>query len=352
MRLLIGAGPNRLRHVGILAAGLERLGVTCMVEDDRPYEGYPGGDLASWPRAGARFGRLVSGFGPDVIMADRVRGFAARAAASGIPTVVHLRGDYWEDMDLELAESGMLRRAVLGLRAAVSARCFTGAAAIMPICSHLERAASKRLPNQRIAPLQNYLDVDGWPRPKPMELRHPCVGLLQNADMNGKVAGMLEIADAVQGMPDVTFYWAGAGRYADKIRDALGRFPNFVELGRVPYPDGAAALLAGIDVYALPTGIDMSPSSILEAQLSGKPVLGSDVYGVPDVMADGETGFLVGAGDRAGWSRRIRQLLDDPDLASRMGEAGRKFVLGGFGVEKRAAELAEILESVSRPGRR
>ncbi|MDA7953351.1 MAG: glycosyltransferase [Nitrosopumilus sp.] len=352
MRLLIGAGPNRLRHVGILAAGLERLGVTCMVADDDPYEGYPGGDLASWPRAGARFGRLVSGFEPDVIMADRIRGFAARAVASGIPTVVHLRGDYWEEMRLAFEESGVVRRAALGRRAAVSARCLEGAAAIMPICTYLERTAAERLPNSRIAPLQNYLDVDGWPRPEPMDLRHPCVGLLQHAVSQSKSGVMADLADAIRDMPDVTFYWAGTGKYSHRVRDALGRFPNFVELGRVQYPDGAAAFLAGIDVYALITELEMSPSSILEAQLSGKPVLGSDVYGVPDVMADGETGFLVGAGDRAGWSRRIRQLLDDPDLASRMGEAGRKFVLGSFGVEKRAAELAKILESVSRPGRR
>ena len=61
----------------------------------------------------------------------------------------------------------------------------------------------------------------------------------------------------------------------------------------------------------------------LEAMAAGKPVVAWNTADLAEVVDDGETGFLVAVGDRAGFAARARLLLDDPALASRLGEAGR-----------------------------
>ena len=61
-------------------------------------------------------------------------------------------------------------------------------------------------------------------------------------------------------------------------------------------------------------------------------------------MLEGETGFVVGGGDEDALVRRIGQLLDDPDLAVRMGAAGRQWVLERWGWQRSADRLRLLLD--------
>jgi glycosyltransferase involved in cell wall biosynthesis len=70
--------------------------------------------------------------------------------------------------------------------------------------------------------------------------------------------------------------------------------------------------------------------SVLEAMASGTPVVASRIGGVPEVVRDGETGFLVTPGDVVELRERIRQLLGDPALALRMGTLARDVVQDRF----------------------
>jgi glycosyltransferase involved in cell wall biosynthesis len=70
--------------------------------------------------------------------------------------------------------------------------------------------------------------------------------------------------------------------------------------------------------------------SVLEALASGTPVVASRVGGLPEVVRDGETGFLVAPGDLDELRDRLRQLLGDRRLARRMGEAARQDAVGRF----------------------
>lgn len=345
MRLLIGASPHRLPYVGRLAGSLSGLGVECRTVDDSGYDGYPGSDVGSWLGSGRRFGRLVSDFGPDVILSDRVRGFAHKAVNSGIPTVIHLRGDYWEGIDWERrAARSPARKWALGKWMEIGEECLSKAAMIMPICGYLEGIARKRHPGSPMRVLRNFADASVWSGAEPMDLEHPCVGLLQEAGAWEKAREMLLLEEILPALPDVTFYWAGGGRFAGRIAGRLERFPNFRRLGPLEYPGRVREYLAGIDVYALITGIDMSPSSLLEAQLMGRPALASDVGGIPESVPDSRS--LVPAGSGGEWAGRIRRVLGDPGLMREMGERGRRFA-GGFGPDVRARELLGILEGVA-----
>jgi glycosyltransferase involved in cell wall biosynthesis len=70
--------------------------------------------------------------------------------------------------------------------------------------------------------------------------------------------------------------------------------------------------------------------SVLEAMASGTPVVASRTGGLPEVVRDGETGFLVPPGDVSALHDRLDQLLRDQALARRMGRAARDLVLDRF----------------------
>jgi glycosyltransferase involved in cell wall biosynthesis len=94
--------------------------------------------------------------------------------------------------------------------------------------------------------------------------------------------------------------------------------------------DDVAELLAEADLFVLSTRSEGLPLSILEAMAAGLPVVASDVGGVPELVVDRETGFLVPPGDPHALAAAIERLLDDPDLRGRFGAAGRARVSTHF----------------------
>lgn len=82
-------------------------------------------------------------------------------------------------------------------------------------------------------------------------------------------------------------------------------------------------LLPSMDVFVMPTTRDMSPAAISEAMAAGLAVVSTRMAGIPDLVVEGETGFLAPVGDEAGYVRAIQRLIDNPVLCRRMGQAGR-----------------------------
>ena len=74
----------------------------------------------------------------------------------------------------------------------------------------------------------------------------------------------------------------------------------------------------------------MSPVSLLEAQILGKPVIATKVGGIPEEIIDGKTGFLVKKGDHEDIISKISILFNDQNKANQMGINGIKFVKENF----------------------
>lgn len=98
-----------------------------------------------------------------------------------------------------------------------------------------------------------------------------------------------------------------------------------------------------------------TPVAILEAQASGLPVVATRHAGIPDVVLDGRTGFLVTEQDVSGMAEQIERLAQDGGLAAEMGTAGRSHVLEHFTMEQSLGGLWRIIEAAiagTAPGRR
>ncbi len=127
------------------------------------------------------------------------------------------------------------------------------------------------------------------------------------------------------------------GAYEDELRSEAERLGVSDRVVFAGYRDDVPALLAGCDVFCLPSFAEGLPLVVLEAMAQGKPVVATPVGGTPELVVDGETGILVPPGDPGSLAHALTELLADAPRAARMGEAGRARVLAEF----RAAAMVE-----------
>src|SRR5213078_762420 len=113
------------------------------------------------------------------------------------------------------------------------------------------------------------------------------------------------------------------------------------------YREDAPALIARFDVLALPSTIEGLPLVILEAMARGRPVVATPVGGTPELVVDGETGLLVPPRDPAALAAALQRVLEDRDLADRLGEAGRRRVSERFTLEGMTRRMLELYDEVA-----
>jgi glycosyltransferase involved in cell wall biosynthesis len=89
-------------------------------------------------------------------------------------------------------------------------------------------------------------------------------------------------------------------------------------------PEDVLQILAGLDALLLTSRQEGLPYVLLEAMTAGCPVLATAVGGIPEVIEDGRTGFLVAPGDVAAAAQAILALARDPERAAGIGEAARR----------------------------
>ena len=159
------------------------------------------------------------------------------------------------------------------------------------------------------------------------------------------------VLGAMREIEDGHLYLAGEGPYLPELRAQVEKYG----LGdRVTF----SGFLAGPDLWSLMGGATalVFPSMwyevfgmvALEAYALGKPVIASRIGGIEDVVLDGETGFLVPAGDAHGFARAMQTLLSDPQKGAHMGKRARQLVVDEFGPEQHFDRLIALYEDVQR----
>jgi glycosyltransferase involved in cell wall biosynthesis len=140
----------------------------------------------------------------------------------------------------------------------------------------------------------------------------------------------------------------------------LGDGPNRAEIERqlevagdavvmAGFRDDVLAVLDGVDVLVHPSRVDAFPTALLEALAAGIPVVATAVGGIPEIVADGETGLLLAAPPTVeDLTGALRRLLDDAGLRRRMGDRGLQVFNASFTVERWIERLLPVYESALR----
>lgn len=102
-----------------------------------------------------------------------------------------------------------------------------------------------------------------------------------------------------------------------------------------------------IDIYVQPSSYESFGIVLLEAMAARKPVIATAVGGMPEIVADGKSGFLVPHGDAAAISNVLRELMSDDDLRTKMGEKGRSIVSERFLIEHTVREYQKLYLQLS-----
>lgn len=149
--------------------------------------------------------------------------------------------------------------------------------------------------------------------------------------------GILELVDAFQAVrsehPGVELWIAGEPyrpnptSLDEKEVAALGDLPGVRVLGQV---EDMPALLAQVDIVALPSWREGTPKILLEAAACGLPIVATDIPGCQGVVEEGASGFLVPVRDAEALARALAALVVDPARRHEFGRRGREIIENGF----------------------
>ena len=112
------------------------------------------------------------------------------------------------------------------------------------------------------------------------------------------------------------------------------------------YRDDVPAILTGVNIGVLASRTEGLPNVILEYMAAGLPVVATRVAGTPELVMNGETGFLVPPGSPDALAEAIAHLLNDPSLAVRMGKAGRAVVERRFSLDLMVKQTQAVYHSL------
>lgn len=162
------------------------------------------------------------------------------------------------------------------------------------------------------------------------------VGSLSRLVPHKGIGDLIEAAALVsdpqaQGKLLVVIAGEGQERAALEALAAARLGDRAIFLGHLP---DTADLYAASDVFALPSHMEGFGLVYVEAAFHGVPSIGARVGGVPDVIADGETGLLIEPGNITALAAAIQRLRDNPALRARLGEAARARAYAEFTEEQ------------------
>lgn len=297
--------------------------------------------LAGWPAAVvARM--LITRHRPDVVLAEfgfhAVRVMEATHSL-GVPLVVHFRGS-------DLSAAGKL-----GVLQGRYRRLIAIAAGL--ICK--SRPMARTLQALGASPKHILISASGanaqlFHGGDPGRTAPVCLAVGRFVAKKGP----LHTIRAFALQPHGTLWMVGEGPLLSEAKalvDRLGLADRVRFLGIRSQSDVAdlmrrVRLFVQHSLVAADGDSEGNPVAVMEAQLSGLPVVATRHAGIPEVVLDGETGLLVDEGDVEGMGAAIARLLQDPEQCKQLGSAGHKRVAAAFTLKHHLEDLSQFLEQV------
>jgi glycosyltransferase involved in cell wall biosynthesis len=149
-------------------------------------------------------------------------------------------------------------------------------------------------------------------------------------------------------VPDARFVIAGEGELRESLERMIkeNRLEKHVILAGFR-PD-VLSLHKAFDIFVMSSVTEGLGTSLLDAMACGKPIVATTAGGIPEVVVDGETGFLVPPRDHRAMAEALVKLLKDPELRKKMGHAGLARARRKFSADRMVQETLKVYKRVAR----
>jgi glycosyltransferase involved in cell wall biosynthesis len=155
----------------------------------------------------------------------------------------------------------------------------------------------------------------------------------------------VEIANRLRGRRDLAFCMTGDGPERARVLSLIDKMGLKERFHAPGFVEDLAPLLEATDIVVVPSRLDGMPLIVLESQAAGKPVVASAVGSIPEMLADGEAGYICPTGDLDAFCCRIQQLADDPQLRRRMGTTGMTAVRQRYSAESMIQAYLDVFRA-------
>jgi glycosyltransferase involved in cell wall biosynthesis len=157
--------------------------------------------------------------------------------------------------------------------------------------------------------------------------------------------GYPELATAMRAVPEAALWVVGERLASDRGQDMVALLRNAGlgdRLRLLGYRDDVPELMAAADIFALPSRFEGLPMSVIEAMLTGLPVVAADVRGPAEQVVPEATGLLVPPGDAPALAAALQRLIADPALRTHMGVAARERAVERYDEAKVLARTLDL----------
>ena len=215
------------------------------------------------------------------------------------------------------------------------------------------------VPSDLISVIHNGIDTATWSqRQVNLSMRHalglsnafPIIGYVGRISPEKDMKNWLRAAALItREYPTAQFVIVGEGRDDNlshelkSLADALGIGSQVHFLG---YREDLPSIYATFDLFFLSSRREGICNSLLEAMAMGIPIVATDVGGTKELIADGQTGYLLSAGDVEGMARVLLALVRDESLRKTVGSAGRKHIEDKFSFVSRLKCIETLYERI------
>jgi glycosyltransferase involved in cell wall biosynthesis len=215
-----------------------------------------------------------------------------------------------------------------------------------------ELKAQAGLPDDRVTVIHSGVETEAGPDTREILVSQqaPVIGTAGPLEATKGLRYFLDAIPAVlQRHPEAEFLIAGAGPEESSLRQQVRESGIVAHVTFVPDLMDLHQTLSAMDIFVLPSLKQGLGTIMLEAMARGRPVIATSAGGVYSVVTDGRTGLLVPPRDSVALTRRIVDLLDDPQRARQIGRAARDMVRREFPISRMVEQTAWLYRTVAPP---
>lgn len=221
---------------------------------------------------------------------------------------------------------------------------------------HIQRGLSQRYPNKKICAIPNLLELpDASAVGELSRTQHSDEKRIVSVGRFAPEKGHRYLIEALGMLNDARFQSVPTGAWRctffgeGELETELRKQAMDIENGReqIMFPgfcDDVFSVLAGADVFVLPSLHESSPNALIEAMGLGLPCIASEVGGIVDLIADGKNGICVPPKEPAALAAALHRLLTEPDFARDLGENARLTIRQKFNNDDSIRKLEEIYQ--------